>query len=107
MSDAIERKFKVEIEITPVQMVQAPPPTDEEAPVVEALKEAIEDVYRISAVPGGIGGGTVAAHFRLKGYPVAVWSTLDSMAHQPNESCRIENMVGNAKVFAHIMLGKE
>jgi len=107
MADAIEDKFGVTIEITPVQMVQAPPPTDEEAPVVEALKEAIEKVYRISAVPGGIGGGTVAAHFRVKRYPVAVWSKLDSMAHQPNESCRIENMIGNAKVFAHIMMRKE
>ena len=29
----------------------------------------------------------------------AVWSTLDDLAHQPNEYCRIKNMINDAKVF--------
>jgi len=59
----------------------------------------------VDASPAGIGGGTVAAHLREEGYPVAVWSRLDRMAHQPNESCAISNMTGNAKVFARLFLG--
>ena len=52
----------------------------------------------------GIGGGTVAALFRHAGIPAACWAKLDETAHQPNEYCIIDNMVGDAKVFAHIML---
>jgi succinyl-diaminopimelate desuccinylase len=26
------------------------------------------------------------------------------MAHQPNEYCLLSNMIGNAKVFAHLFL---
>ncbi|MEA3471160.1 MAG: M20 family metallo-hydrolase, partial [Thermodesulfobacteriota bacterium] len=47
----------------------------------------------------------VAAHLRKKGYPAAVWSRLGRTAHQPNENCIISNMMGNAKVFAHLFLG--
>ena len=50
----------------------------------------------------GIGGGTVAALFRHAGIPAACWARLDEIAHQPNEYCIIDNMVGDAKVFGHI-----
>jgi len=49
-------------------------------------------------------GGTVAACFRKAGYPAAVWSRHQETAHQPNEYCLIADMVGNAKVFAHLFL---
>ncbi|MBW2557497.1 MAG: M20 family metallo-hydrolase [Deltaproteobacteria bacterium] len=106
MADEVEKTFDVSIEIAPVQRVQAPPPTDSDAPVVNALKKAIKEVYGVDASPAGIGGGTVAAHLRKEGYPAAVWSRLDRMAHQPNESCAISNMMGNAKVFARLFLGE-
>jgi succinyl-diaminopimelate desuccinylase len=35
---------------------------------------------------------------------VAVWSRQNETAHQPNENCLISNMIGNAKVFAHLGL---
>jgi succinyl-diaminopimelate desuccinylase len=53
----------------------------------------------------GIGGGTVGAHLRKKGIDTVVWARIESTAHMPNEYCLIENMVGDAKVMAHIMLG--
>jgi len=105
MADEVEKAFDVSIDIVPVQRVQAPPPTDNDAPVVNTLRKAIKEVYGVDASPEGIGGGTVAAHLRKEGYPVAVWSRLDRMAHQPNESCAISNMTGNAKVFARLFLG--
>ncbi len=104
LADTIEQQFEVTIDITSVQEAQAPPPTSDDAPVVLALKRAIRDIYGVEAQPTGIGGGTVAALFRKKGYPVAVWSKLGMTAHQPNEHCFIDNMIGNAKVYAHLFM---
>jgi succinyl-diaminopimelate desuccinylase len=61
-------------------------------------------VYGKAGKAMGIGGGTVAALFRRAGFDAACWSRLDETAHQPNEYCIIDNMVGDAKVFAHIFL---
>jgi len=85
----IEKKFGVTVEIEVIEEVQAPSPTPSDAPVVDALTSAIKEVYGIDAQPAGIGGGTVATHFRQRGYPAAVWSRLGGMAHQPNEYCII------------------
>jgi succinyl-diaminopimelate desuccinylase len=104
MADAVERQFGVTVEIEAVQSVQAPPPTAVDAPVVRALQEAIRDVYGVTATPQGIGAGTVAAYFRQEGYPVAVWCRIGKTAHQPDEHCLIANMMGNAKVYAHLFL---
>jgi succinyl-diaminopimelate desuccinylase len=106
MADDIERIFDVKIDLTPVQKSDAPPPTAHDAPVVLALEEAVRDVYGVQARPKGVGGGTVAAVFRKHDYPAAVWSRYCHMAHQPNEYCLIANMVGNAKVYAHLFLQK-
>jgi len=106
MADQVERQFGVTIALEPVQKSDAPPPTAHDAPVVRALEEAVRAVYGVTATPRGVGGGTVAAVFRKYGYPAAVWSRYCHMAHQPNEYCLIENMVGNAKVYAHLFLQK-
>ncbi len=106
MADDIEKKFDVRIGLMPVQKSDAPAPTAHDAPVVLALKEAVRDVYGVAAQPKGVGGGTVAAVFRKHDYPAAVWSRYCHMAHQPNEYCLISNMVGNAKVYAHLFLQK-
>ena len=100
----IEKRFKVQIEISPVLYSQSPPPTSPASPVVLALKDAIRDVYGLEAFTGGVGAGTLASYFRRKGYPAAVWSKSSLNAHQPDESCPIDNIVGDAKVFAHIFL---
>jgi len=105
-ADAIEKEFGVTIEFAPVQEVQAPEATDPASPIVSLLKEAIEKVYSVQAIPQGIGAGTVAAYLRREGYPVAVWCRTTPTAHQPNENCLIANMIGNAKVFAHLFLQK-
>ena len=82
----------------------AAPATPADAPVVLALSAAIKDVYRVKAKPKGIGGGTVAAFFRRHGFGAVVWSKIDECAHQPNEYTIIDNMVGDAKVFAHLFM---
>lgn len=100
----IEAQFKVKITIEEQQKAPAAPPTSAHAPVVMALEKAIEMVYGKAGKAMGIGGGTVAALFRRAGFDAACWSRLDETAHQPNEYCIIDNMVGDAKVFAHIFL---
>ena len=101
---AIEKKFKVQIEISTAQYVQSAKPTSPDAPVVKALTEAIQTVYNVKAFAGGVGAGTVASYIRKNDYPVAVWSKTKQTAHQPDENCPIDNMLGNAKVFAHLFL---
>jgi len=101
---AIEKKFKVQIEISTAQYVQSAKPSSPDAQVVKALQEAIQTVYNIKAFAGGVGAGTVASYIRKKDYPVAVWSKTNQTAHQPNENCPIDNIMGDAKVFAHLFL---
>jgi succinyl-diaminopimelate desuccinylase len=101
----VEAEFKVGIAISSPQTAEAAPATAVDAPVVRALAAAVTAVRGVKAVPMGIGGGTVAALFRRRGIPAVVWSTMDDLAHQPDEYCVIENMVEDAKVFAHLFLG--
>ncbi|HOX44645.1 MAG TPA: M20 family metallo-hydrolase [Myxococcota bacterium] len=102
----VEREFQVKIQVQSAQSAEAAPATSVDAPVVKALARAVEEVRGVQAKPMGIGGGTVAALFRRKGIPAVVWSTMDDLAHQPDEYCVIANMVEDAKVFAHLFLGK-
>ena len=104
--DGVEKDFNVKIEMETPQLLQAPPATPIDSEIVERLKKAIKEVYHVDAKPMGIGGGTVAALFREKKLPVAVWSTIDDVCHQPNEYSVISNMVNDAKVFALVCLQK-
>ena len=101
-----ENKFGVEIIMEEVQREDAAPSTAADAPVVKALQRALRDTRNIEGQPVGIGGGTVAAVFRRAGLATAVWATLDDMAHQPNEYCRIDNVLKDALVFAHVATHK-
>jgi len=89
-------KFKLEI----LTKQTAPKPVDAKAKVVTLLKNAIKEAKGLNAHVGGIGGGSCAAFFRKAGIPAVLWSTVDEVAHQPNEYAKIDNMVADAKVFA-------
>lgn len=104
LAKKVEDKFKVKITWEEQQRAPAAPSTSPQAPVVSALRAAIKEVYKKEAAASGIGGGTVAALFRRAGYEAACWSKVDETAHQPNEYCHINNLVGDAKVFGHIFL---
>ncbi|MCK9377642.1 MAG: M20 family metallo-hydrolase [Syntrophobacterales bacterium] len=100
-------KLGVTVAVEPVQWLPSAPPTAPEAPVVKALQQAVRRVYGREAIPQGIGGGTVAAFFRQRGLPAAVWMTANDGAHQPNEFCYLSHLIGDAKVLAHIALGAD
>jgi succinyl-diaminopimelate desuccinylase len=96
----IARQEGVELTLSVVQGLQAPPATPADAPVVKALAAAIARVHGVQARPGGVGGGTVAAFFRKRGLPVAVWYTDNHTAHMPDEWTSLKALIKDAQVFA-------
>jgi succinyl-diaminopimelate desuccinylase len=103
-TDRVEGELNLEITIEQVNREDASGATPVNAPVVMALKKAIKKVKGVDASTKGIGGGTVAAFFRRSGFNAAVWSTCLDVAHQPNEYCRIPDIIDDIKVFASIFL---
>lgn len=101
---AVAEETGARIDVAYTSEHPAAPPTAANAPVVLALTEAVRQVRGVEPRTIGIGGGTVAAEFRRRGMPAVAWSTCDGVAHQPNEYCVIDNMVADARVFAHLFV---
>jgi succinyl-diaminopimelate desuccinylase len=70
---------------------------------IEALSGAIKRVLGVDPKPVGIGGGTCAKEFRRAGMDAYVWETVDELAHQVDEYAKVDNIVGDAKVFAVLL----
>ena len=102
--DRIADEHNVTVDLNVEQRMEAAPVTPTDAPVVRLITAALKEVYGVDGRPIGIGGGTVAAHLRKDGLPCAVWSKMDETLHGPNENAKISNILGDAKVFAHIAL---
>ncbi len=92
-------KSKAEVKFEVVQREESPP-TPRDSEVVKLLEKAIELVSGVKPRPVGFGGNTCASFFRKAGFEAAVWSTVDGVAHQPNEYAVIDYMVKDAKVFS-------
>ncbi len=99
-----EKKFRVKIDVDFPQKETAAPPTSPEAPVARAIAKAVRDQRRRRPRTLGIGGGTVAKHFRDAGFPCVVWSTMDERAHTPDEYAVIPYILDDARVFAHVAM---
>ncbi len=95
----VEKKYSVKVEVTEMQ-AESSLPTSPDAHVVKALTRAIKEVHGINAKCIGVGGGTVGAELRNLGYSCVVWSTMDELAHQPNEYAIIENIAKDAQTIA-------
>ncbi len=95
---------RVKIEIEEVVREDAAPPTGKDSAIVALLSHAIAKLRKVEPRYIGIGGGTCAAFTRRAGFPTAVWSTIDDVAHRPNEYAKIRDMVEDAKVFAFLYL---
>jgi succinyl-diaminopimelate desuccinylase len=103
-ADEIEKEFGAKITFSYPQDKKAPAPTSVDAPVCLALKKAVKEITGRNAKTIGIGGGTVAAVFREKNLPAVCWSTLDDTLHSPDEYCKIDNVITDARVFAHMFI---
>ena len=103
-ASAIEAKYSVQVELIIDDSAESPA-TPVDAEVVTMLSKAIEKVHGKKTQTIGIGGGTVAAPLRQAGFNAVVWSTLDDMAHQPNEYCIMKNLIDDTQVLAALMYG--
>ncbi len=101
---AAKGKLGVEVSVEEFLRSESPNPTPADAPVVVEIAKAVQEIYGVQARPQGIGGQTVATFFRKKGLYAAVWEKILQTAHAPNERISIENLIGNTKVFARMML---
>ncbi|MDR2069366.1 MAG: M20 family metallo-hydrolase [Spirochaetaceae bacterium] len=99
----VEGKYRVKIAYTLFQSVESRP-TSPDAPLVKLLSGAVREVYGVETRPIGIGGGTVGAYLRNAGLDSVVWGRMDDTAHQPNEYAVLENILGDAKVMALLMM---
>ncbi len=102
---AIEKAYNVTITCEE-EKTKKTPPTPVDSPVVIELTRALKELRGITARPIGIGGGTVGAFLRLKGFNAVVWATIDETAHMPNENSSIQHTIDDAKVFAFIFGGQ-
>jgi succinyl-diaminopimelate desuccinylase len=101
--DEVQSHHQVRITFEVVQRNESPA-TAVDAPVVTLLAQAVEAVYGVKGQAVGVGGGTVGAYLRRAGYPCVVWSRQDETMHSPNEYARLANIIGDAKVFLHLMM---
>jgi len=95
-----EHKTGARITLEIIQKEPAPNLFSKDAEIVTLLKSALKNTRSLDATVGGIGGGSCAAYFRKQGIPAALWSTVDEVMHQPDEYCKIANMVADAKIYA-------
>jgi succinyl-diaminopimelate desuccinylase len=102
-AEGVDKELGVSTEVAEYLCTESLHSTSPDAPVVKALALAIQEVYGVQARPEGIGGQTVAVGFRKRGLAAAVWEKILQTAHAPNERISIDNLMGNAKVFARMM----
>jgi len=99
----VEKKYGVTITCQVVQRSESPP-TSPDSPLIKFLSKNVEEVYKVKTKNVGIGGGTFAAFLRNAGIDCAVWARFGLSAHQPNEFALLDNILGDAKVMALMMI---
>ncbi len=103
LGNDIEKEYGVTISYDVTQREQAASATPEDSEIVKKVMKSVKKVYNNEPKTVGVGGGTVAAFLRRKGYHAVVWATLNHCAHQPNEWASIKNTIGDAKVIADML----
>ena len=99
----VEKKHRVTVTYEIGQRNESPP-TSPDSPLVKFLSKNVEEVYKVKTVNVGIGGGTFAAFLRKEGIDSAVLARISHTAHQPNEYALLDNILGDAKVMALMMV---
>lgn len=99
-------KFGVTISYEMLERMEAAPPTPKNSLIIKLLSKSIEEINSITPKPTGVGGGTVAVHFRKKGMHVVVYAKQPMCGHTPNEYCVVENMISDTKIWTHILMQK-
>jgi succinyl-diaminopimelate desuccinylase len=97
-----EYRYNVKISLEFPQRADAAQGTSPESKIAATLVKVLRQ-SGVDAYCGGIGGGTCGGILREHGIPAVVWSTLDELAHQPNEYLIIDNLVQDTSVFLAVI----
>ena len=89
---------RISVEIVQKEVSGKPSSTDSEG--FRALCDAVRHVTGRAPVGKGIGGGTCANFFRLRGFDAYAWQCGGGTLHAPNEYVEMSNLMTDAKVFA-------
>jgi succinyl-diaminopimelate desuccinylase len=89
---------EISAEVERKTLAGAPSATDTEEFAV--FLEAVRSVAEGDVETVGVGGGTCANFFRLRGLNAYIWQFGGGSLHQPNEYVEIDNIVKDAKVYA-------
>lgn len=103
IADLFEDKTSAKISIEIAQLTRSGKPSSTDSPGFRALAESIKSLRGFEPKAGGVGGGTCANFFRLAGLEAYAWQTIDEVMHSPNEYCKVDNLVADAKVFAMVI----
>ncbi len=90
----------IDVEVEQVTFSGAPSATD--TPEFAAFMDSVRAVVDGEVEVTGVGGGTCANFFRVKGMNAYVWECGGGTLHQPNEHVLISNMITDAKVYANL-----
>jgi succinyl-diaminopimelate desuccinylase len=97
IAEASESKnTKIDIETI---LHNKPTRTPIDSELVLLLSKVITETMGSAPIKVGIGGGTCASFLRQNGMDAVAWSTVDDVAHQPNEYAIIDNMVADTKIL--------
>ena len=100
MADQFSKETGATITVDKEQLTFSGKPSSVETAEYKAFTESIKEITGIDVQAAGIGGGTCANFFRLKGLDAYVWESEGGSLHQPNEFVRIDSIVTDAKVYA-------
>ena len=93
---------EAEIGVVLEQMTFSGKPSSTDSEAFKAFRESVEAVVDGKVETVGVGGGTCANFFRLKGMDAYVWQTGGGTLHQPNEHVFVSNIISDAKVYANL-----
>ncbi|MFA6710374.1 MAG: M20 family metallo-hydrolase [Candidatus Methanomethylophilaceae archaeon] len=94
------KKTGAKITVKVEQCTFAGQPSSVDNPDFQAFRESVSSIIGKDVDTIGVGGGTCANFFRLKGLNAYVWQCGGGTLHQPNEHVFLDNIVTDAKVFA-------
>ncbi len=103
LAEVYSKSTGANIRVEVIQKNVAGKPSSIDSIGYKALAESIEEVTGVVPEPIGIGGGTCANFFRLKGFDAYAWQTGDGALHAPNEYLIIDNLMNDTKVFATLI----
>ncbi|MCS3900521.1 M20 family metallo-hydrolase [Methanococcus voltae] len=100
LSDNIEITYNVE------NLEKSGKLSENSKSVVE-ICDSIDKILNIEPELCGMGGGTVAAPIRVKGYEAVVWGMGNETAHQPNENVDIVDLLNMGKIYLTMMIKED